>query len=76
MINKVLEAIKKRRSIRKFSDKPISKEKINQILEAARWTPSGKNNQPWRFLVIENEDKKIKLAECTHYSSTINLKFS
>jgi nitroreductase len=49
----VFEAILKRRSIRKYLDKPIEKEKIIKILEAARWAPSGGNRQPWRFIIVK-----------------------
>lgn len=70
-MNKVLESIRERRSVRKFTDEPVTEEEIEQILEAARWAPSGKNNQPWRFLVIRQGDEKAKVAECTHYSDTV-----
>jgi nitroreductase len=48
-----LEAIAERRSIRKFQDRPISKDVLRQILHAATLAPSGKNRQPWRFHVVE-----------------------
>ena len=66
--NQVIETIKTRRSIRKFLDRPLSKELIIEILEAARWAPSGLNNQPWRFLVVVKDDERSKLAGCTKYS--------
>ncbi|MHA1435516.1 MAG: nitroreductase family protein [Candidatus Heimdallarchaeota archaeon] len=53
----ILEAIKTRRSIRKFTDKPISKEDIDVLLRAAMQAPSAGNNQPWEFIVID--DRKI-----------------
>lgn len=55
----ILQFIKSRRSIRKFLDKPVEKENITKILEAARWAPSAGNCQPWRFIVVTNK-KKIK----------------
>lgn len=57
-INQFLELTKKRRSIRKFKSDPIPDEYINKILEAARWSPSGANGQPWSFIVVK--DKKIR----------------
>ncbi len=60
-----LEAIFTRRSIRHFLDKPVEKEKIKKAIEAAHWAPSGKNNQPWRFVVVKNKDLREKLAELT-----------
>ncbi|MGD0451091.1 MAG: nitroreductase family protein [Candidatus Bathyarchaeia archaeon] len=53
--------IKSRRSVRAFADKPIPKEKIEAILEAAVWAPSATNVQPWRFIIIEDESV-IKLV--------------
>lgn len=50
-----LEAIAQRRSIRKFQDKPVADDLIVKILEAAIQAPSGKNRQPWRFIVVKEE---------------------
>lgn len=70
--NNVIEAISERRSIRKYTDEPVSHEMITTILEAGRWAPSGKNNQPWRFLVIKRDDRRMPLlADCTRYSQVI-----
>jgi len=57
-MNQIIETIKQRRSIRKYTDKKISKKIINEIIEAGRYAPSAHNTQPWRFVVIT--DKKIK----------------
>jgi len=62
----MLNIIKKRRSIRKFKQKPVEKKKILKILEAGRWAPSGYNNQPWRFLIIKNKKILGKIAELTN----------
>ncbi len=68
----VMEAILKRRSIRKFTGEPVSREDIRKILEAGRWAPSGLNNQPWRFLVITAEDVRKKTLEgCTRYGHVV-----
>jgi len=67
----IFDAIRDRRSIRDFLDKEVTDEQIEQILEAGRWAPSGLNNQPWRFVVIKNEEIKRCVADCTRYSSTI-----
>ncbi len=50
-------ALKGRRSIRTFIDKPIEKEKIRAILEAGTLAPSGGNRQPWRFVVVTDKEK-------------------
>jgi len=52
----VAQAIRQRRSIRKFLDKEVTRDEINKLLEAARLAPSGLNAQPWRFKVIQNKD--------------------
>ncbi|MFA5008255.1 MAG: nitroreductase [Candidatus Omnitrophota bacterium] len=67
---KTLNLIKSRRSIRKFKKAGISSKTVKKILEAGQWAPSGLNNQPWRFLVLE-EQKKDALAKFTHYSYVI-----
>ncbi|MFH1721949.1 MAG: nitroreductase [Candidatus Altiarchaeota archaeon] len=63
----VFEAIKKRRSVRSFTKENVSSEDIEKILDAGRWAPSGLNNQPWKFMIVD-ESKKEKLATCTKYS--------
>jgi nitroreductase len=51
-----LEAcIKGRRSVRAYSDEPVSKEHINTVLEAGVWAPSGMAREPWRFIIIEDK---------------------
>lgn len=68
---KVIDTILNRRSVREFTDKPVSKGDINVILNAGHWAPSGLNNQPWRFIVIRNRETIQKLSECTHYSGIV-----
>jgi nitroreductase len=68
----LLEVIRSRRSIRKYSDKSVSDEIINEILEAGRWAPSGLNNQPWRFVVIKEKSFKDKLSSMTNYSTIVS----
>lgn len=53
-----VDAIYKRRSIRKFQQKEVSLEMINKILDAGRAAPSAKNRQPWKYIVFGNEHKK------------------
>jgi nitroreductase len=59
----VFEAIKTRRSIRHYKSEAIAEEKLNAVLEAARWAPSWTNTQCWRFIVVRNDDTKTKLAD-------------
>lgn len=59
----LFEVIEKRRSIRSYKPNPIPNEHLKKILEAARLAPSGKNRQPWRFVVVRDAERKEKLAE-------------
>jgi nitroreductase len=59
----VLEAIKNRRSIRKYKPTAVDDKTIETVLEAARWAPSWANSQCWRFVVVRDADIKSKLAE-------------
>lgn len=53
--------IKGRRSVRAYTEEPVSKEQIQTILEAGTWAPTGMDRQPWKFIIIENK-KLIKLV--------------
>jgi len=67
---KVGEAISKRRSIRKFKPEPIPRVMVEEVLEAAILAPSGKNAQPWEFIVLEGAAKDqladLVIAGCAH----------
>lgn len=52
------QVILNRRSIRKFLDKPVEREKINACLEAARLAPSACNSQPWHYIVLDEPQVK------------------
>jgi len=62
----VFEAVKVRRSIRKYRPEPIPKEKLEMILEATRLAPSAANRQPWRFIMVQEQDRKNALAEAAN----------
>ncbi len=53
----LIEAIKGRRSIRKFKPDPVSREIVEDILEAGNWAPSAKNGHQWRFTVLTGKAK-------------------
>jgi len=67
----VLEAIRTRRSIRSYLPKEVEKEKLEQVLKAARLAPSGNNRQAWRFIVVTKQDIREKLAGITRGQSFI-----
>ncbi|MEA1940573.1 MAG: nitroreductase family protein [Candidatus Caldatribacteriota bacterium] len=58
----VLEAIKKRQSVRSYQDKEIPEDVLQQILEAGRLAPSAKNGQPWKFIVVKDKKLREKLV--------------
>jgi len=68
---KMLELIKSRRSIRKFTEEPVSDEILNTIIEMGTWAPSGQNNQPWKFVIIRDPGIKSDVARCTKFSRII-----
>ena len=61
----MLDMIKKRRSIRKYTDEAVTEEQIRQLLEAAMAAPSASNVQSWEFVVVRDPDLKKQLAQ-TH----------
>ncbi len=58
----VLEAIRTRRSIRRYKATPVDDRTIELVLEAARWAPSWANTQCWRFIVVRDSSIKSELA--------------
>jgi nitroreductase len=62
-----LEAIRDRRSIRKYKSTPVEEEKVGKILEAGRWAPSASNRQPWHFVVVRDKETREKLADAHAY---------
>ena len=60
----IYEAIKKRRSVRDYRpDEPVSEESLKKILEAARLAPSAHNSQEYKFIVVEDRQKRKDLAK-------------
>ncbi|NTU59362.1 MAG: nitroreductase [Chlorobiaceae bacterium] len=59
----IFEVIDNRRSIRKYTDRPVEQEKILRMLDAARLAPSWKNMQCWRFLVLTDPERKRLLLD-------------
>ena len=58
------DLIAKRWSARAFSTSPVERSKLLSVLEAARWAPSSRNEQPWRYIVFTNDNpEKLKKAQ-------------
>jgi nitroreductase len=62
-MNPVLKAIAERRAVRSYDSKPVPREIINKIIEAANQAPSAMNSQPWRFVIVEDKEFHRKLTE-------------
>ncbi|MDG3548359.1 nitroreductase family protein [Methanobacterium formicicum] len=62
----VFEAVTQRKSIRKYKDKEIEKEKLIKVLESARIAPSASNRQEWKFIVVKDENTRNKLVSAAH----------
>ncbi len=62
LVQATMKVIQDRRSIREWTDEPVSEEDLAMILEAGRQAPSGENAQPWRFIVVKDPATRKKLA--------------
>jgi nitroreductase len=70
-MNEFIGMIKDRRSIRKFSDKPIEKRILEEIIECARLAPSARNIQPWAFLVVTEKENLSELSKIADWGPFI-----
>ncbi len=59
----LMEAVRGRRSIRSFLDRPVEEEKLQAVLEAGRLAPSARNMQDWRFIVVRDRVTRLGLAQ-------------
>ena len=66
-----MKLIFSRRSIRKYSDKPVSEVQIKSLLEAAMAAPSGSNRKPWHFIVVTERDVLDRLADAHMYGKML-----
>ena len=62
LVEAAMKVIQDRRSIRRYTDEPVSEEDLDLILEAARQAPSGENAQPWRFVVVSDPATRKQLG--------------
>jgi nitroreductase len=67
----VMEAIRKRKSVRKYLNKKVEEDKLFAVLEAGRLAPSASNRQEWRFIIVRDQSSKKKLAEAANNQSFI-----
>ncbi len=67
----MMDLIKRRRSIRKYTSEPVTEAEVRQLLEAAMAAPSANNRQPWHFVVVRDEQIKTQLAKTHRWSGMI-----
>ena len=66
-----MEIIFNRRSVRKYTDKKIEADVVERLMRAAMQAPSATNQQPWEFLVIDDKETIVKLAEFSPYAKML-----
>lgn len=66
-----IEVIKTRRSIREYLDKPIPKDALGKIVDAARFAPTARGIQPWEFIVVSEQAALKKIADIAEYGKFI-----
>lgn len=59
----VLQALRRTRQIRSFTEEPVSEDDLYAILEVCRWTGSSMNTQPWQFIVVRDADLRRRIGE-------------
>ncbi len=67
----VQEAIRNRRSIREFTEQPVERNLLRTIITSGIWAPSGLNNQPWRFVIVDDPSICLQLAKLTNYAHIV-----
>lgn len=67
----VLEAIRRKRAVRKYKDEPLASDVIEQILYAGRRAQSSKNSQPWHFIAIQKRETLAALAQMGDFTSHV-----
>ena len=64
-----IELLQKRRSIRKFENRPVEKEKVDLLIEAGLRSPSSRSINPWEFIVVTEAEKIIRLSQAKPHGS-------
>ncbi len=65
------DALRARRNVRKYAERPISQEDLDRILEAARRTPSSTNQQAWDFVVVTDRERLRELSGMWRYAAHV-----
>ncbi|MBF6240565.1 nitroreductase family protein [Nocardia otitidiscaviarum] len=63
-----LEPLRALRAVRHYRPDPVPRESVERIVEAARWTGSARNRQPWRFVAVTDAALRVELSRCGAYA--------
>ncbi len=72
MAKELIDTIYSRRSIRRYTEEPVSEEQIKTLLEAAMAAPSASNRKPWHFVVVTERETLGRLAEAHKYAKMLH----
>ncbi len=72
MAKELIDTIYSRRSIRRYTEEPVSEEQIKTLLEAAMAAPSASNRKPWHFVVVTERETLDRLAEAHKYAKMLH----
>lgn len=67
-----LEILKQRHSVRKYQNRPVEREKLEAIVDAARFAPTARNEQPWEFVIVTDPERCTQLGGLTDYGRFIS----
>ena len=70
-MNNALEVIHNRKSVRNFTDEPVTKEQLETIIKAGMAAPTARNLQPWAFVVVTEKEKLDALADALPYAKML-----
>lgn len=70
-MNSFSELLKKRRSTRKFTDQKLSEDQVVELMRGALMSPSSKRSNPWQFIIVDDQAKIERLAQCKENGSQL-----
>jgi len=70
------ELLKARQSVRQYAETPVEEEKLEQLIEAVRLSPSASNSQPWKLVVVDDPELRAAVAKATFSTAFAFNKFS
>ena len=68
----VFEALTKRKSVRSYLQTPVPDDVLAKVMEAARLAPSAGNVQPWHFIIVKDEEKRVRIAKGCRYGKFLD----